>query len=256
MHRILKQFICYSVNFRFVAVVLVAVQILSACGNFTYHVVQPGDTLYSIGWAYSLDYRQLSAWNHIDPPYIISKGEVIKLVPPQGWKEPITKSTNEKIKVVKPAKDGENNSKSNARFREQQIEKNSSNKSANKLVWRWPADGKVLPTFKTDSRKRGLQILRYLGEPIIAAAEGRVVYSGNGLIGYGNLVIIKHNETFLSAYAHNKKLLVKEGEYVKAGEKIAEMGSSDSNRVVLHFEIRRDGKPVNPLYYLPERKLQ
>jgi lipoprotein NlpD len=120
------------------------------------------------------------------------------------------------------------------------------------LGWVWPAAGAVVATFD-DARNKGLAIGGRAGDPVLAAAEGRVVYAGSGLRGYGNLVIIKHNNTFLSAYAHNQTLLVKEDQTVRRGQKIAEMGSSDADRVKLHFEIRRQGKPVDPARYLPAR---
>ncbi|WP_244072359.1 peptidoglycan DD-metalloendopeptidase family protein [Nitrosomonas sp. PY1] len=115
--------------------------------------------------------------------------------------------------------------------------------------WIWPANGKILSTFSKNSK--GVKISGQLGEAVLASASGAVVYSGNGLRGYGNLIIIKHNDTYLSAYAHNSKILVKEGDSVTKGQKIAEMGNTDSDTVQLHFEIRKNGKPVDPLTYLP-----
>ena len=120
--------------------------------------------------------------------------------------------------------------------------------------WQWPAHGKVIKTYsnKGNASNKGIDIAGKRGQSVNAAAAGKVVYCGNGLRGYGRLVIIKHNTAYLSAYAHNDKLLVKEGQMVKAGQKIAQMGSSDARRVQLHFEIRKQGKPVNPLRYLPK----
>jgi lipoprotein NlpD len=120
------------------------------------------------------------------------------------------------------------------------------------ITWTWPADGAVAGTFD-ETRSKGLAILGRAGDPVVAAADGRVVYSGAGLRGYGNLVIVKHNNTYLSAYAHNQALLVKEDQVVRRGQKIAEMGSSDADRVQLHFEIRRQGRPVDPAKLLPPR---
>jgi lipoprotein NlpD len=126
--------------------------------------------------------------------------------------------------------------------------------SAGGVVWRWPADGTVIGTFSAgDKTRQGLDIAGKAGDPVRATADGEVVYSGNGLIGYGELIIVKHNADYLSAYGHNRKRLVKEGERVKAGQEIAEMGSSSATRDELHFEIRKNGKPVNPLDYLPAR---
>jgi lipoprotein NlpD len=118
--------------------------------------------------------------------------------------------------------------------------------------WQWPAPGAVITPFD-NTRSKGLSIAGQAGDPVLAAADGRVVYAGSGLRGYGNLVIVKHNATYLTAYAHNQALLVKEDQVVRRGQKIAEMGSSDADRVQLHFEIRRQGKPVDPARYLPPR---
>ncbi|HEV7491525.1 MAG TPA: peptidoglycan DD-metalloendopeptidase family protein [Rhodanobacteraceae bacterium] len=126
--------------------------------------------------------------------------------------------------------------------------------SVGDVAWRWPADGSVVGTFTVgDPVKQGIDIAGQPGAPVRAAADGTVVYSGNGLIGYGELIIVKHNPAFLSAYGHNRKRLVQEGDHVKAGQTIAEMGASAANRNELHFEIRRNGKPANPLDYLPRR---
>jgi lipoprotein NlpD len=124
--------------------------------------------------------------------------------------------------------------------------------ASNDLNWAWPSSGPLLQGFD-EQRNKGVDIGGKAGDPVLAAADGRVVYAGSALRGYGNLVILKHNATFLSAYAHNQTLLVKEDQVVKRGQKIAEMGSTDAERVQLHFEIRRDGKPVDPARYLPAR---
>ncbi len=122
------------------------------------------------------------------------------------------------------------------------------------MSWSWPTKGPVIESFSLSGRiNKGIDLAGRKGEPVFAAADGKVVYSGTGLVGYGNLIIIKHNETFLSAYAHNSRLLLSEGDIAKAGQKIAEIGSTGANRDKLHFEIRRDGKPVNPMTYLPNR---
>jgi lipoprotein NlpD len=126
--------------------------------------------------------------------------------------------------------------------------------NAGGLAWRWPSSGKVIGGFVGgDQTKQGVDIAGSAGDPVTAAADGEVVYSGNGLLGYGELIIVKHNASFLSAYGHNRKRLVNEGDKVKGGQQIAEMGSSASSRDELHFEIRKNGKPVNPLDYLPQR---
>jgi lipoprotein NlpD len=119
------------------------------------------------------------------------------------------------------------------------------------VAWGWPTQGRVIAGFNENGGPKGVQIAGSLGQAIVASAPGRVVYTGSGLRGYGNLVIIKHNDTYLSAYAHNRSVLVKQGENVTKGQKIAEMGDSDASRVMLHFEIRRMGKPVDPIKFLP-----
>jgi len=120
------------------------------------------------------------------------------------------------------------------------------------VTWVWPSAGPVATGFD-EARSKGLAFTGKVGDPVLAAADGRVVYAGSGLRGYGNLVIVKHNATYLTAYAHNQTLLVKEDQVVRRGQKIAEMGSSDADRVQLHFEIRRQGKPIDPARLLPAR---
>jgi lipoprotein NlpD len=128
-----------------------------------------------------------------------------------------------------------------------------SSRSAGGVKWRWPASGQIIGRFQANAAIPGIDIAGKAGDPVVAAADGTVVYSGNGLVGYGELVIIKHNDSFLSAYGHNRKRLVTEGQQVKAGQQIAEMGSSGSSRDELQFQIRKDGNPVDPLEYLPSR---
>jgi lipoprotein NlpD len=136
---------------------------------------------------------------------------------------------------------------------EKRVEKVPQRLHNGKITWRWPTGGNIRNRFDPSGGKKGLDIEGKMGQPIYAAAGGKVVYSGDGLIGYGNLIIIKHDSTYLSAYGHNRRLLVKEGSEVKQGQKIAEMGDSGKQGVILHFEIRRDGKPVDPLRYLPKK---
>lgn len=126
-------------------------------------------------------------------------------------------------------------------------------RTAGGIKWRWPASGQIAGRFQANAAIPGIDIAGKAGDPVVAAADGTVVYSGNGLVGYGELIIIKHNDSFLSAYGHNRKRLVTEGQQVKAGQQIAEMGSSGSSRDELQFQIRKDGNPVDPLDYLPSR---
>ncbi len=237
-----------------------------------YRVVK-GDTLYSISWRYGYDYREVAAWNNIPPPYSIYPGEDLVLFVPYGVeprprqavtstagpkhttttaRPPVTAGTTSSpavsAPVSRPPKVQRNSSTS------RRVEKGATSHHQKKITWRWPSQGEIASSFNPGSGKKGLDIRGKLGQSVVAAAAGEVVYSGSGLIGYGNLIIIKHNDVYLSAYGHNRRLLVKEGASVAQGEKIAEMGESGKEGVILHFEIRRDGKPVNPIKYLPKRR--
>jgi len=232
------------------------------------YTVQPGDTLYSISWRYGYDHRQVAAWNEIPPPYQIYVGQQIRLIspyqrtarpgpshtsPPTGAIAPATGS----VAVSRPAEIAPSTTApipaTHSRTQARVVENPAKRHHNDKIAWHWPTDGSVRNRFDPSSGKKGLDIEGRMGQPVLAAASGKVVYSGDGLIGYGNLVIIKHDDTYLSAYGHNRRLLVKEGNEVKQGQKIAEMGDSGKQGVILHFEIRRDGKPVDPLRYLPKR---
>jgi lipoprotein NlpD len=198
--------------------------------------VSHGDTLYSIAWRYGLDYRTLASRNHLNSPYYVQSGQSIYL----------TKEAPSRIKSAQ-----ENNAGYASPITKPAVFITHKEPNASVATWRWPAHGQVIGNFS--SNNKGINISGYLGEPIYATAAGKVVYSGRGLRGYGNLIIIKHNSKFLSAYAHNKTILVSEGEWVKSGQKIAEMGNTGSPRTLLHFEIRRNGQPINPLIYLSHK---
>lgn len=198
------------------------------------HTVTRHETLYSIAWRYGLDYRYLAKRNRISSPYPIHVGQTIfltnrKLPSTIQSREPAISALRTPVMQKKPT----------------HIEKEPTASVSN---WQWPAKGSVIGTFS--SLNKGINIGGQLGEPVVSTAAGKVVYSGDGLTGYGNLIIIKHNSTFLTAYAHNSVVFVSEGQWVKKGQKIAEMGKTGTNRIMLHFEIRRNGKPVNPLQYL------
>lgn len=224
------------------------------------YVVAPGDTLFSIAWRHGLKYEQLAEYNGIKPPYIIRPSQVIRLdianntggLEKQGRARlspgALPQSGNGAVsKVKKPFLRQENKT-------DDLPKRQGVHKAGNAPQWRWPVKGVILSSFQgKDGFNKGIDLGGKLGEPVFAAAAGQVVYAGSGLRGYGKLLIIKHNETFLSAYAHNERLRVKEGDFVKAGQVIADMGSSGTDRVKLHFEIRRDGTPVDPLKYLPRR---
>ena len=215
------------------------------------HVVAKGDTLYSIAWRYNYDYRQLANWNDIDAPYVIYLGNSICFKLNKG----------KSVKKIKSQPDKYENL-GNEQIQQNQVaqvnpnvgDKKSGKKlSSGKIKWFWPTRGKIV---KSDSptSKKGVDISGSLGQSVKAAAEGKIVYSGSGLVGYGKLIIIKHNDKFLSAYAYNSELLVNEGDIVKAGQKISKMGQDQSGRNILHFEIRLNGNPINPLKHLPKNQ--
>lgn len=252
------------------------------------HQVELGDTLYSIAWHYGLDWKQVAKWNDIGPPYAIYAGQAIRLSEPQALTtgsadgppvidlrvaDPATapnppptaavaKVTTAKLALPRPAPKpvrraapvtpstpDKREKKSVAR-----LEKPSKWSTSNgRDRWKWPTDGKIVTPFAPGKGKKGVDIGGRLGQPVVASAEGDVVYSGKGLIGYGNLVIIKHDDTWLSAYGHNSRLLVNEGDQVSAGQTIAEMGQTPKTGSILHFEIRKNGKPVDPTRYLPTK---
>ncbi len=238
-----------------------------------YHTVKRGDTLYSIAWTYGQDYRLIAQWNGLAPPYTIYPGRRIRIAPPpdfakwrgrqrnapendakRGGRRPSSSVASSKVKVYPRRREAD----TPASGRPLPLPKADSSVSTaaegtRPIEWQWPVSGKPRwikgNTLKTRS---GIDIRGRRGQPVYAAAAGKVVYSGSGLIGYGKLIILKHNNQYLSAYAHNWELLVKEGEQVAKGVQIARMGSSGTDEVKLHFEIRRDGKPVDPLRYLPK----
>ncbi len=251
------------------------------------HRVVRGDTLYSIAFRNGLDYRDVAAWNRIDAPYTIHVGQVLRLTPPATRAAPPRHGADAPL-AARPAAGA-----TPAPFDAPQRTPAAGNtpaasaptpatttaapprpppapavepapaaapatgaatREAASIRWRWPASGSLVGGFVAgDPTRQGIDLAGKAGDPVRAAAAGSVVYSGNGLVGYGELVIIKHDASYLSAYGHNRKRMVSEGEQVQAGQVIAEMGSSSASRDSLHFEIRRNGKPVNPLDYLPRR---
>jgi lipoprotein NlpD len=228
------------------------------------YTVKPGDTLYSISWRYGYDHREVAAWNGISPPYQIYVGQRIRIISPYQRTVRATpphtsspasapQTVVSKPAVIARAAVPDTSPAAVATRPAKTVEKAIKRHHHGKIDWRWPTTGDLRNRFNPSHGKKGLDIEGKMGQPILAAAGGKVVYSGDGLIGYGNLVIIKHNDTYLSAYGHNRRLLVKEGSEVKQGQKIAEMGDSGKQGVILHFEIRRDGKPVDPLRYLPKK---
>lgn len=207
--------------------------------------IRSGDSLHAIAFKYGLDYRDIAQWNDIRSPWVIYPDQVLRLRPPPG-------STRQ---VSRPVADDPPKSSAKRPPATQPLPKPTPvTPSVISSRWVWPTEGRVKNSFKSgDPVRKGLVIAGREGQDIMASAAGQVVYSGNGLIGYGELIIVKHSEEMLSAYAHNRRRLVKEGEQVRQGQKIAELGRNGRNEPVLHFEIRRKGQPVDPLKYLPKR---
>jgi lipoprotein NlpD len=210
-------------------------------GKPGYYSVRPGDTLTKISLDHGQAWRDIARWNGLDNPNLIEVDQVLRVTPPVQEASAARPTPPAKPPVSSPGSTPPNNVAS------------TPNVSADEnLVFAWPHPGQVLANFD-EAKNKGLDFGGKAGDPVLAAADGKVVYAGSGLRGYGNLVILKHNNTYLSAYAHNQTLLVKEDQAVQKGQRIAEMGSSDADRVKLHFEIRKQGKPVDPAKLLPAR---
>ena len=257
-----------------------------------YHIVKKGDTLYSIALDYGQDYRELAAWNSLEDPGLIKVDQRLRLFPPYSVGEATTaqpiplaapvvapvfsEPTARKLpyseqalaQLKMPAKAAVTPTPSDPAIAQSSTKSPTGHPTSppipvpgqkeiaagdGKMVWEWPAQGRLLYAFGQGANPKGVGIEGRSGQPVLAAAPGKVVYSGSGLRGYGKLIIIKHNASYLSVYAHNSQILVKEGQAVAKGQKIAEIGDTDSDRIALHFEIRRLGKPIDPLQYLPER---
>jgi lipoprotein NlpD len=241
-------------------------------GKPGYYTVKPGDTLIRIGLESGQSWKDIARWNGLDNANLIEVGQVLRVVPPAPPAQAVASDTgvvtrpvtSSAIAPVAPA---------SAPIAPASAAKPAASSAApagavavapstpsvaiavtgdDDMGFIWPAAGPLVAGFD-EARNKGYDIAGKAGDPVLAAADGRVVYAGAGLRGYGNLVILKHNNTFLTAYAHNQALLVKEDQAVRKGQKIAEMGSTDADRVKLHFEIRRQGKPVDPSRYLPSR---
>lgn len=229
-------------------------------GKIGYYTVKPGDTLIRIGLETGQSWKDIARWNNVENPNLIEVGQVLRVTQPTATSASQAVAADSGV-VTRPVA-----SSSIAAAVPPAAPKPSASAGAAPPVpatapsaagedgidFLWPASGSLIAGFD-EARNKGYDIAGKAGDPILASADGRVVYAGAGLRGYGNLVILKHNNTFLTAYAHNQALLVKEDQAVRKGQKIAEMGSTDADRVKLHFEIRRQGKPVDPSRYLPAR---
>jgi lipoprotein NlpD len=233
---------------------------LAAVANAGQHLVRKGDTLYSVALEHGRNPRDLAQWNQISDPAALRVGQSLTLAPPADAAQGAVASDSG-VQVSPVTSVGRLDTQllgagvavqASPVVAKAETLQTESAKSTVDINWAWPVPGKVLETYDA-ARNKGIDVSGLVGEAVHAASDGKVVYSGNGLRGYGNLVIVKHSETFLSAYAHNSKLLVNQGDIVKRGQKIAELGSSDADKPKLHFEIRREGQPVDPLKYLPTR---
>lgn len=212
--------------------------------------VRRGETLYSIAFRYGLDWREVARWNDIDEPYIIRPGRELRLSePPRAvGARPSTQRPVEQPSQRLPAEPVPEE-----RPRPANPAGSGETRRVAGVEWRWPTKGRVLRSFDPAATRRGIGIGGQVGQAVVAAADGEVVYSGTALIGYGNLIIIKHSATMLSAYGHNQRRLVNEGDRVSAGQTIAEMGRNEREEDILHFEIRRNGQAEDPLQFLPSR---
>ncbi|HET6433501.1 peptidoglycan DD-metalloendopeptidase family protein [Dyella sp.] len=245
--------------------------------------VSKGDTLYSIAFRHGQDFRDVARWNSIAPPYTIWPGQQLVLhaptvsraaapvasvrppARPPAARPPAIPEPRPAVAVAVPAPAAPAAVVDNVPVAgvppavppppppAAPVPAAGGSRSIGGVSWRWPADGSLVKGFRSGDAIPGIEIGGASGSPVRAAADGVVVYSGNGLVGYGELVIVKHSDDFLSAYGHNRKRLVKEGQRVTAGQQIAEMGSTGAARDELQFQIRRNGNPVNPLDYLPPR---
>ncbi|WP_411189321.1 peptidoglycan DD-metalloendopeptidase family protein [Paraburkholderia sp. B3] len=227
-----------------------------------YYRVKPGDTLYRIALENGQSYRDIATWNNLANPNQIEVDQLLRVVPPGANPAASTPGVvtapvpGANVASVPPGSSaavppmvGSGGGAATAAV-PPQASAGDTAAPASSIALAWPVRGPVLNGFD-DTKNKGIDIGGAAGDPVKAAGDGRVVYAGNGLRGYGNLIIIKHDATYLTAYAHNRALMVKEGDAVTKGQKIAEMGNTDSDRVMLHFEVRRQGKPVDPLKYLP-----
>jgi lipoprotein NlpD len=213
----------------------------------TVYTVKRGDTLYSIAWAIKQDYKNVARWNGIRSPYLIRTGQRLRMYPPSS-KAAKPKTTK------KTYSSGSSTKSSSTRAVKKSTPYKGKAPQGNVKRWVWPTvNRKVTARFNPAAGKDGIDIAGKFGDAVFATADGHVVYAGSGLRGYGRLIILKHNKTFLSAYAHNDNILVAEGQNVRAGKKIGRMGSNGKGRAILHFEIRKNGKPVNPASYLSSR---
>ncbi len=257
-------------------------------GKSGYYTVKPGDTLIRIGLDSGQSFRDIARWNNMENPNRLEVGQVVRVVPPPAaalaakplppaspspsapaapaaptaaaapdkpaapLAPPVAQQPGGQPSVALPASTVASGPASGPASSPGATKAPQATPGDDEINWLWPANGPLVGGFD-EIKNKGVDIGGSAGDPVLAAADGRVVYVGAGLRGYGNLIILKHNNTYLTAYAHNQALLIKEDQSVRRGQKIAEMGNSDADRVKLHFEVRRQGKPVDPIKFLPPR---
>ncbi len=223
-------------------------------GKSGFYTVKQGDTLIKIGLDHGQNWRDIMKWNAIENPNLIEVGQVLRVTPSNETSpdEVVVRPVSPPGNVSAISNEPKNPAQQPAPVASSSPPSSAETTSDESLSFAWPVQGNVIAGFD-DAKNKGIDIAGKLGEPVLASADGKVVYAGSGLRGYGNLVILKHNNTFLTAYAHNQTLFVKEDQLVKRGQKIAEMGNSDADGVKLHFEIRKMGKPIDPLKLLTNR---
>ncbi len=227
-----------------------------------HYIVKEGDTLFGIALAFGQNWRDIASWNSLSDPDKISVGQKLRVKPLSenlagAVTIPLDTQKGKKVEEMTTGKSVTKNNELALKDPLPAVTPDSVNGRENpnlisNLSWIWPANGQIIEQF-SESNSKGISIAGVSGEAVYASETGKVVYSGNGLRGYGNLVILKHNEDFITAYAHNQEILVKEGESVNKGQKIAKMGMTDADRPKLLFELRKGGKPIDPLNFLPSR---
>jgi lipoprotein NlpD len=218
-------------------------------GKPGYYTVKPGDTIFQVGRVTGQNAKDIIRWNNLENPNQIEAGQVLRVAPPEGSTGVVTPAKPPAVTPATPATPA-------TPLPPTASTPSNPPTADDDIAWIWPNGGSVICAYDETcrgSKNKGLQIAGKAGDPVFASADGRVVYAGSAVRGYGNLVILKHNETYLTAYAHNQTLLVKEDQTVRKGQRIADMGSTDAERVMLGFEVRRLGKPVDPAKYLPGR---
>lgn len=256
------------------ALAAICLALLTACAgppqaNGDFYTVRSGDTLYSLGRAFGQDYRDLAAWNKISDKDDIQVGQVLRIRPPPPVARTATASSTASASGAasgssstapvrkatparKPTVTAKARKEAEAKADAEAVPEAAAPGEAARMDWMWPAQGHMTAT--TDRNQKGIDIAGTAGQPVWASASGKVTYAGRGIRGYGNMIIVKHSRTLLSVYAHNKSIMVKEGQTVNRGQQIAEMGDTDSRTVKLYFEIRSNSKPLNPVPLLPKQQ--